>query len=87
MDYLQDGYNSDNASFRYSETSRESSPHKTLPAKPPQPISTSTPKWQQQQQQQQQQFQQQELEQLQQKLQKVYLFVSGKKLKYTLLHT
>jgi len=54
MDYLHDGYNSDNASFRYSETSRESSPHKTLPAKPPQPISTSTPKWQQQQQQQQQ---------------------------------
>ena len=58
MDYVQDGYHSDNASFRYSETSRESSPHKslptetglykTLPAKPPQPVSSSTPKWQQQ---------------------------------------
>ena len=57
MDYLHEGYHSDNASFRYSETSRESSPHKslpvesspykTLPAKPPQPISSSTPKWQQ----------------------------------------
>ena len=53
MDYLHDGYVSDNASFRYSETSRESSPHKMLPTtKPPQPITTSTPKWQQQQQQQ-----------------------------------
>ena len=62
MDYLHDGYVSDNASFRYSETSRESSPHKTLPTttKPPQPtppmtsstMVTSTPKWQQQQQQQ-----------------------------------
>ena len=47
-----------------------------LPQKLPLSIRYILP-WQQQQQQQQQ-FQQQELEQQQQKLQKVYLFVSGK---------